>query len=329
MDLRNETPFVAERVAHVDAAGREILVVIVKATFTIGTGSQISPAPEQAPLVHADTFHGQPGVSSVRHESDLAPYKPGTDIVLLGHAYPPGRRDSEVHISLRVGPVRATIAVFGDRSWARPGSPAPFERMPLVYERAFGGRDESADSPADHEAEARNPVGRGFRARRSRLEPAGMAMPNLEDPQRLLRSMDDRPEPVGVGFIGRSWQPRLRYAATAPDPAAPRSASPFLPAGFDERYHQGAHPRLVAAPHLRGAEPVELVHLSPFGPQRFSLPPAPPRATVVLGSERRPLALLLDTVILEPDDLRAVLVYRGAMPVGRDIFKVRRIEVAA
>ncbi|WP_437528423.1 DUF2169 domain-containing protein [Sorangium sp. So ce726] len=335
MDLRNRTPFVAERIVHVDAAGAEVLVVLVKATLAIHAGGRLAPAAEQVPLQHADAFHGESGLSSVRYESDLAPHKVGTDVVVLGHAYPPGRRDAEVQVSVRVGPIRTTLAVFGDRTWARPTSPAPFERMPLVYERAFGGRDESAESAADHEVEHRNPVGRGFRARRSLVDLAQLAMPNLEDPRKPLRSPDDRPEPVGLGFIGRSWQPRLRYAATAPDPAAPPppagspppAPSPFLPAAFDPRYHQGAHPRLVATPHLRGGEPVELVHLSPLGPQRFSLPRAAPRAVVLIDSERRPLPLVLDTVVLEPDDLRAVLVYRGAMPVGRDLFRVRRIEV--
>lgn len=332
MDLRNKTPYFAERIAHVDAAGREVLVVLVKATLLVDTSGRLTPASEQAPLQLADAFHGEPGTSSVRYESDLAPEKPGTDIVVLGHAYPPGRRESEVHVSVRVGPVRATIAVFGDRTWARPGAPAPFDRMPLVYERAFGGRDESADSPQDHEVEPRNPVGRGLCARRSRLDLARTPMPNLEDPARLLRSPEDRPVPVGLGFLGRSWQPRLGYAGTAaaasPAPSAPPPApGPFLPPGFDPRYHQGAHPRLVATPHLRGAEPVELVHLSPFGPQRFSLPPSAPRAAVTVGPDVRPLPLALDTVVLEPDDLRATLVYRGAMPVGRDIFRIRRIEV--
>ena len=327
MDLRNQTPFLAERIVHMDAAGREVLVVIVKATLIINTAGRLTPAAEQAPLQPADSFHGEPGASSIRYESDLAPHKPGTDVVVLGHAYPPGRRDAEVHVSVRVGPVRTTIAVFGDRTWARPESPAPFERMPLVYERAFGGRDESADSPEDHEAEQRNPVGRGLRARRSRLELARIPMPNLEDPARLLQTPDDRPEPVGLGFIGRSWLPRLRHAAA--DPGRPQAPppGPFLPPGFDPRYHQGAHPRLVATPHLRGGEPVELVHLSPFGPQRFSLPPEAPRAAVTIGPDRRPLPLALDTVFFEPDDLRAPLVYRGALTVGRDMFRIRRIEV--
>ncbi|MEP7126478.1 MAG: DUF2169 domain-containing protein [Byssovorax sp.] len=329
MELRNQTPFVAERIVHVDARGAEVLVVVVKATFGVAVDGRLTPAPAQIALQYADSFHGEPGLSSVLYESDLAPGKPGTDVVLLGHAYPPGRNESEVHVSLRVGPIRSTLAVFGDRTWARPTSPARFERMPLVYERAFGGRDESAASTADHEADTRNPVGRGFRAHRSRLDPAEVLMPNLEDPQKLLQSPQDRPDPVGFGFFGRSWQPRLGYAATGPNPASssPASSSPLLPAAFDARYHQGAHPRLVATPHLRGAEPVELVNVSPLGPQRFSLPPAAPRATVVVGSERRPLPLVLDTVVLEPDDLRVVVVYRGAMPVGRDIFRVRRVEV--
>lgn len=328
MDVRNKTPFIADRVAHVNAAGAELLVVLVKATFKLSPDGRLTPAEEQIPLQPADTFYGEPGRSSVLYESDLAPEKPGTDVVLIGHAYPEKRRDTEVHASLRVGPVRSTLAVFGDRTWARPTSPAPFDRMPIVYERAFGGLDASPESVEDHEVEPRNPVGRGLRARKSRLDLEQLPMPNLEDPKRLLRAPEDRPEPVGFGFLGRSFEPRLGYAGTVPPgPREQAPKSPFLPPAFDPRYHQGAHPRLVATPHLRGGEPVELIHLSPFGPQRFSLPPSPPRAALAIESERRPVPLALDTVALFPDDFRVVLVYRGSMLVGRDIFRVRRVEV--
>jgi len=328
MEMRNTTPFVAERIVHVDATCREILVVIVKATFRY-LGGKLTPADKQVPLQLADSFYGEPGKSSVEYESDLAPFKPGTDIVVLGHAYPPGRRDTEVHVSVRAGPVRATIAVLGHRTWARPTSPAPFDKMPLVYERAFGGRDESADAPEDHEVERRNPVGVGFRARRSRMDLTLSAMPNLEDPKQRLKAPGDRPEPVGLGFIGRHWHPRAELAGTAPPPGekAPPPPSPFLPPSFDDRYHQGAHPRLVVTPYLRGGDPVELVHVSPFGPIHFTPPDRPPRATVVLGTERRPLELCLDTLLVEPDHDRAVLVYRGRMPLGRDLFRARRVEV--
>ena len=40
----------------------------------------------------------------------------------------------------------------------------PFDRLPLRYERAFGGEDKSASEPTDWEGEPRNPIGRGFRA---------------------------------------------------------------------------------------------------------------------------------------------------------------------
>lgn len=334
MELDNRTPFVAERLVHVDATGLEMLVVVVKATFVFTPQGHVSLASEQAPLSFGDSFLGEPGASSLRYESDLAPEKPSTDVVVVGHAYPPHRQATEVHVSVRVGPIRNTLAVFGDRTWARPASPAPFERMPIVYERAFGGRDESPESRSDHESERRNPIGKGFRAKGSRLDPSFLPLPNIEDPGALLRSPDDRPEPVGLGFIGRSWLPRLRHAATAPHPppppgSEPPEASPLLPASFDPRYHQAAHPRMVSPAHLRGGEAVELVHMSRLGPLRFALPASTTRATVTIGSERRPVDLAMDTVVIEPDDLRFVVVYRGHTAIGRDLFRVRRVEVVS
>src|SRR5512134_3485256 len=115
MELVNHTPFVADRVAHVDGHGCEVLVLILKCTYAIGSGGRLAPSDEQLPLWLADEFHGEPAASSVRYESDLAPVKPGTDVVLIGHAYAPGGRAARTQVSLRVGGLHHVIAVVGDR----------------------------------------------------------------------------------------------------------------------------------------------------------------------------------------------------------------------
>src|SRR6185312_14533064 len=87
-----------------------------------------------------------------------------------------------------------SVAVIGDRTWKRsllgvaPGEPAPFERMPLVHERAFGGP-----------TYAQNPAGTGQ---------GGSPLPNLEDPDRPLATPTDSPPPACFAPVSPLWRAR-------------------------------------------------------------------------------------------------------------------------
>jgi hypothetical protein len=331
MELVNRTPFAAERIVLPDPNGGDLLVAAVKCTYLLTKKGRLEPADAQFPVQHADDFHGEPGTSSVRWESDLAPFKPATDVALLGHAHAPNGPEGEVHVSLRAGLLHHVLAVFGDRHW-RVGfgmsSPKPFERMPLIYERAFGGTDRSAPEPQHHEEEARNPVGRGFRARRSARSLGDILLPNVEDPRCLIGSPGDRPAPAGYGFIARQWEPRRRLAGTY-DRAWRERRAPLLAEDFDDRHHNAAAPSLIATPHLKGDEVIELIHLSPRGPLRFQLPGQRPQVSLGLGRQRHALTLRFDTLVLLPDDDKVVVVWRGSRPlIGDELHRLEWLEVA-
>lgn len=202
MDLYNLTPFSAGRFVFLDATGRESLLVVIKASFTLKEGRAVL-ADEQSPLTLADEYRGEPARSSLLRASDLAPFKPAADVLLEGFAYPGRRSRTEGFVALQVGAMAKGIQVFGERVWdtsfglTSMSAPRPFERLELTWERAFGGTDEShPEHPERYEA---NPVGRGFRAARTQRPLDGMPLPNLEDPRALLRSPRDRPPPRGVG----------------------------------------------------------------------------------------------------------------------------------
>src|SRR2546430_3687510 len=104
--------------------------------------------------------------------SDLGLVKPATDVLLAGHAYANGgSSDKGVDVRLSIGTVRKTVRVFGDRVWdsgllgARISPPQPFEKIPLIWERAFGGFDRTDGESPKVDSESRNPVGAGFRFR--------------------------------------------------------------------------------------------------------------------------------------------------------------------
>lgn len=94
MDLLNFTRFAADRFIGMGGDGFEHLLVVVKATFGIARNG-LTLLDEQPPTRTADEYHGDPATSSIAAAAETAPFKPGTDVLVPGCAYPsPGRRTS-------------------------------------------------------------------------------------------------------------------------------------------------------------------------------------------------------------------------------------------
>lgn len=315
--VENETPFAFEAVPVADEHGRPVVVTQVKATFDMHVDGRLSIADEQRPVAPAGEWWGAPGESSMRYEPEIALAKPSTDIVLVGHAHAPASGVGRLEVQLSVGPVERHVRVSGERTWqkrlfsARISDPTPFEKIPLCWERAFGGTD--PDSPEDKPAsEARNPLGVGYRRRRAAFE-EGAPLPNLEDPRDLLEGFHSRVRPAGFGFLAPNWEPRRGFTGTY-DRRWEATRSPLLPEDFDRRFFQAAPPELVPREPLRGDEKVRVVHATPTGPLETTLPGlAPPSCTVAFRTGRpdEQPALVLDTVIVDTDDMHLVLIWRG------------------
>ena len=168
MELLNATPMIAGYTLGMRPDGRESLVVVVKGTFAIPPpGRDPQLADEQVPLVMANVFTGEPGLSAPLYESDFAPHKPRCDVLLNGSAYAPGGKPAErVTVSLRVGPLHKSFDVVGKRTWRRglagPAAtrPEPFTAMPISYDNAFGGVDRSHEDPAKQRHVPAQPCGR-------------------------------------------------------------------------------------------------------------------------------------------------------------------------
>lgn len=329
LQLENETPFAAELMLLADKEGIDTLFAVVKATFTIG--DTLSLAEKQLPVTLADEHHGEPGRSSIRTPSDVALHKPGTDIVVNGSACAPGETPTwQMDASVTVGPVSKSVRVFADRVWGQSGSAstvewiAPFVRMPLVWERAYGGTDITDAGPS---AEPRNPVGTGFRARGGNGAVAGSRLPNVEDPAGLISGPHDAPAPAGLAAVAPAWLPRRAFAGTY-DQKWQRSRAPYLPVDFDLRFFQLAAPGLVTPAPLTGGEIVRLRGFTPNGSLDFYLPALSVHATyrVDRGSEQRPATL--ETIIIEPDERRLVMLWRASLPCDKKVLKVREVRTA-
>lgn len=297
-------------------------------------------------------------------DSDLfAPLKPSVDVLVSGTAYshrgPVSRLDTEV----RVGPLHKAIRVHGERrvlrdSTGRIGfsSPEVFERMPISWDRAYGGRDRhaeralrpaakafarAAEEPESLLAYPRNPAGRGFFVDVDIPRIHGTPAPNLEDPEdpvtpeRLIaaHSLDwlDRPSATCYGPVEWTSFPRVAlwlgvdYAPPVRPPVEVRRG--FLrPKDLAERSIGATpDPRAYnsASPGLSGAEiaPREVVSLRNMHPKaehwHFRLPAERPRLVVAPpGCGVFEIEASLKTVRIEPDEDRVTLTWSGALEVA-------------
>ncbi len=326
-DFENATAFGARSLPSSDRDGRDILLVVIAAGFVLPgpgeSGADLRPLPAQSPPPLTDEYVGVVGESSLRAEGQSPYLKPATDVTVWGEACAPHDKPTRrVDVAVRVGPCAVDLRVHGDRVWqrnvtfgARPSEPAPFLRMPLTWERAYGGVAASS-TPQRPKFEPRNPVGCGFETDVN--EAVGKPVPNLEDPRQPISRLSDWPQPVGLSPIARHWQPRVSYAGTYDD-AWKRERAPLWPSDFDERFFCGAPPSLQARPHLVGGEPVVLSGMHPAGTIACRLPAL--RFVCRSRFTDRVLRTVprLDGVLIDATVGRLTLYYRAAIPAYRSL----------
>ncbi len=77
---------------------------------------------------------------SILYESDLVPFKPFADIVVVGKAHTPNKLPQQIlDAGLQVGKTKKIIKVFGDRNWYQAEEEGDFViSEPLaVYQHGF------------------------------------------------------------------------------------------------------------------------------------------------------------------------------------------------
>jgi hypothetical protein len=325
LQLENQTPFKATIALLPDRFGIDTLYVIVKATVTLRPA--LSLAEVQVPPTMADEYYGDPTETSLRAVSDMHIGKSGTDVVLIGSAWAPDKRPlTRMQVGMSVGGRQKTILVTGDRVWrdGRPSDPQPFESIPLVWERAFGGVHRKGDQVL---AEERNPVGCGFAGGRSAADMQGLKVPNLEDPAALLQQIGNPSQPACLAPIAPAWLPRRGFAGTYDDKWQ-RARAPYLPDDFDPRFFQCAAPEFAFDRYLQAGEHVQIVGALPDGPIVFTVPESHLSIAVTIeGSPHHPPANL-ETLSIEPDENRACFTWRAAVPCDRRALKVQTIVVS-
>ncbi len=320
--VSNKTPFASDHAWVLDKAGNKIWLVVVKATFDIQPDGSCRLAGTNEPVRQMAQAYGEFGQSSLRYEADLLGVKPTTDILVRGVAMAPeSKRVTALDVSLRVGPINKRLRVTGDRVWEkgvlggiRMSAPEPFERVPLVYERAYGGWDRSASETKQHRLEGRNPVGAGFAVRVENC--AELRLPNIEYPDQLISTWKDRPSPAGFNAIDCAWSPRRELAGTY-DEHWRRTRFPSWADDFDPHYNNCAPHDQQSPRYLVGGERVDVLNMSVHGALSFEIPEVRISFRTRFGSKRVDHEGQLCTVIVEPSVPRVILAWQTFLTCNR------------
>ncbi|WP_338803684.1 DUF2169 domain-containing protein [Xenorhabdus griffiniae] len=238
MEFRNLTPFAVMNYSMLDVEDAEHHVVVMKTGYQwqhTDHGHYIVELLPSPPLCLQDEYFGSLNRSSVKQESDLAPFKPHCDIILTGTAHAPnGIPCPEWPVSLRLTDAQGhvlldkTLLVCGEREFIRRDNgewqltaPAPCDHLPLDYRYAFGGEckilaDETAAQHL-HEAERLTPEQR-------RQHPDGEANAPL------AHAVCEQ-NPLGRGFI-TPWYARAHAITRWPAPRLTQPNAPFTAAHF-------------------------------------------------------------------------------------------------
>jgi len=332
LQLENNTPFESQFMMNSDTTGADNLVLGVKATFSILP--KVVLAEEQVPLKAVDEYLGEPGLSSLVYASEMLPPKPGSDIILNGHAYAPGgQATGMLDTQLSIGESSKTIRVFGDRLWINGGisEPQVFEKMPINYEHAFGGTHHFApDKPLASDsalAIEANPIGKGFIGKRSNKNMIGQGLPNLEDPRYLIRVPSDQPRPMSYGYTLPGWQPRSRFAGTY-DVKWTKTRAPFLPLDFDQAFYlNGSEGLSFERRKFLGGEAVRLINLASQADIQFTLPSYALKSYFKLDKKWYEAALAIETILIEPDLNRFSLIWKTQFNCDKKARRVSTIRV--
>jgi hypothetical protein len=327
--LTNQTPLSATTKLHRDHLGRSYVLVIAKGCWRISTG-RFAPAEQQVGL------HQQPlrmrlseleldaaqlkAIETRQDEEiiwldhDITPPKPAFDVIVAGYITAPANYQSlQIQAGLRIGQHTAGMRAYVPRYWQRillhhtAKHLTPIvHRVPITYAVADWSQGFSTSPPEGHVA----------------------WLPWIEDLQQPSKHGKHSKKPAGLGFWPENAAQRQSFAGTYDDQWQ-RETSPNLPADFDPRFYNCAHPDAQLPQAPSGGTAIRLAHLShnPLIDCRFPTLTLSAKATSAAGKVNQPVQLQADTLTIEPDQDRLSVVWRALLPNGTSTNAVRNVQL--
>ena len=233
--------------------------------------------------------------------------KPRGEFLVTGAFFAPGGRAvTGGEVRVRLGQSEKSLYVFGPRRWKTgglPSSPEPITTLPVDYAHAFGGLDYP-----------KNPDGMGYKDGR---------LPCIENPDRLITSAGDAPDPAGIAPLVLDCPQRMRFRGTYEDDYKLKYY-PGYPEDMDWRFFLNSPEDQWIQGYFQGSESFEIRNMHPEMPViSGALPDLYARAFIrhTIGTETPDfgeLPLNLDTVWFFPGKQLGLLVFRGITEVADD-----------
>lgn len=253
---------------------------------------------------------------------DMAMPKEPAEFIAYGNYYAPNNQPvTQDLVHIKLGNIEKTLQVTGDRFW-RNGiggrvatAPETFTEMPVSYKNAYGGEDYK-----------KNPLGKGFKPENVDGNEQ-FPLPNIEYPDDLVSSPDDRIKPASLDRLDVMGEPRHKRMGTY-DEKYIRERMPGFADDIDWRFFNEASEDQWNKDFYLGDEAFEILNMNKNMPLiRGQLPGVYGRCFVHHQEGEntvfKEIPTRLDTVWFFPNDDLGVVLHRGTMgvyePDGNDI----------
>lgn len=316
--LDNRTPFPARLQPMTSSQGHRQWLLTVKATWVLDSGRLASAEQQQAIRIEPHVCRvGDLALDDVQRrclgplqdeelvwvDAETGPPKPSFNLLVSGHACAPaGWNQPQLSARVQVGGIDASLTAHVPRCWVSGllgmksrSLAAVVSRVPL--HPAFGDWDGGLLAGA---------VANGL-----------PLLPWLQHTKHAARYQRRAVVPAGWG----PWPPNAAHRhchAGTYDEAWQRERAPQLPKDFDPRHWNDAHPELQASKPPTAGEVLRLQHLGsqPLIESRMPGLPLSAAPRQAGGQQLPSMALLPDTLLIEPDHNRMSLLWRQAFNQG-------------
>lgn len=328
----SQTPYPVQGFEHRFYGGVPYHCISAKLTLRWRANGHLTPLLRQPGFVLNDIWRGAPYRSPLDYPSELIPFKPTTDVLVIGTARPrDGVPIPAWDAALRFPGVDKRLHLCGPRHWRyslahgwRLSEPAPSDGVPLGYDLAYGGvSGEQRDHYAEGEFHPANPYGCGFLGKQRADTAREYRAPQIEAWNGAVGALGQDVAVGGFGPLPGFVPQRARYAGTY-DAHWEREIKPHIPPDMDLRYWNTAPLDQQPADYLVAGDRIDLLGLTREGRLTLVLPPV---ATSLVGDyddeSTASLPLRLDTVVIDLDQQHLTVRYHQIVRFDAALARIR------
>lgn len=331
-DVINQSMYPMEVVERLFWHARRYHCISIKASFGFAPDGRLLPLRTPSAIEHDEVWSGQPMRSSLVHPGDLIPFKPRTDILVVGTAVPPkGRPQPHWDARLAFPGGEKRLRLFGPRAWRHSllsgwslSAPEPTQAVSLQYENAYGGVVDAAKQQFEEgEFYPENPFGCGYLGRARPRTEQDYRAPQIEAWNGAISRLGKDVPVGGFGPVPGFVPSRAKYMGTWERDGQP-TVSAGVPSDMDMRYWNTAPEDQQIEGELEPGAVIRLDGMTERGQLALTLPHIKALSIAQMRTGRRlPEDLSLDTVLIDLDRKQLQLRYHGIREADAEIESIR------